>query len=331
MSVVYLTTNGSSVRRRGDRLQVWKDDAKVADLRLFDLERLVVFGTVQFTGQALTLLLDKGVDVAFLTARGRLRGSLVSGESRNVYLRLAQFDRWKDDVFRLALTRNLVAAKLTAQERLLARYERNHPGRLEATARERIRDLLAKLGEGETLDELRGYEGAGAAAYYSQFGQMLTSIDFPGRKKHPATDPANALLSLGYVLLTNEIAALLEARGFDPAIGFFHGIRYGRKSLSLDVVEIFRQPVIDRLTLRLFNRGQVTPEDFEGGENGLRLVPDAFQRYLGLYEEQLRSASEGDETPTWREQLRQQVEALKDMVMDGEARILYTWTGRKTA
>jgi len=38
------------------------------------------------------------------------------------------------------------------------------------------------------------------------------------------------------------------------AIAFFHGLRYGRKSLSLDVVEPFRQPVIDRLTLRLFNR-----------------------------------------------------------------------------
>ncbi len=133
------------------------------------------------------------------------------------------------------------------------------------------------------------------------------------------------------MLLTNEIAALLEARGFDPAIGFFHGIRYGRKSLSLDIVEIFRQPVIDRLTLRLFNRGQVTPEDFEGGEKGLRLVPEAFQRYLGLYEEQLRSPSEGKETQTWREQLRQQAEALKDMVMDGEPRMLYTWTGRRTA
>ncbi|MCP4659182.1 MAG: CRISPR-associated endonuclease Cas1, partial [bacterium] len=74
--------------------------------------------------------------------------------------------------------------------------------------------------------------------------------------------------SFGYVLLTNEIAALLEARGFDPAIGFFHGIRYGRQSLSLDMVEVFRQPVIDRLTLRLLNRGQFTPEDFEGGERG---------------------------------------------------------------
>jgi CRISPR-associated protein Cas1 len=331
MSIVYLTTMGSSVRRRGERLQVFKDDAKLADLRLFELERLVVFGAVQFTAQALALLLDKGIDVAFLTSRGRLRGSLVAGQSRNVYLRLAQFERWKDDAFRLAFSRNLVVAKLTAQERLLARYERNHPDRLDANARDRIRSVLEKTASATTLDELRGFEGAGAAAYYGQFGRMLTSMDFPGRKKHPSTDPVNALLSLGYVLLTNEIAALLEARGFDPAVGFFHGIRYGRQSLSLDVVEPFRQPVIDRLTLRLLNRGQITAAEFEGGEKGLRLVPDSFRRYLLLYEEQMSAPSEGEGTPTWREQLRQQSDALREMIMDATPAMLYTWTGRRSS
>jgi CRISPR-associated protein Cas1 len=77
------------------------------------------------------------------------------------------------------------------------------------------------------------------------------------------------------------------------------------------VVENFRQPVIDRLTLRLFNLGQVMPAEFEGGEQGLRLEPGAFRRYLALYEEQMSSPSEGKETPTWREMLRQQVESRR--------------------
>ncbi len=72
----------------------------------------------------------------------------------------------------------------------------------------------------------------------------------------------NSSLSLGYVMLTNEIGAMLEAQGFDPCVGYLHGIRYGRKSLALDVVEPFRQPVIDRLTLRLLNKRQVSETDF---------------------------------------------------------------------
>jgi CRISP-associated protein Cas1 len=273
----------------------------------------------------------QGVDVSFLTSRGRLRGSLVSGHSRNVFLRLAQFDRWKDPEFRVSFSRHVVAAKLTAQERLIARYQRNHPDQLEAEAAGKIRQLIDKTATAESVDSLQGLEGSAAAVYYRQFGLMLKGVPFPGRKKHPSTDPANALLSLGYVLLGNEIAALLEARGFDPAVGFLHGLRYGRSSLALDVVEIFRQPVIDRLTLRLLNRRQLSPDDFEGGPAGLRLSPDALKSYLALYEEQLRSESEGKDTPTWRARLQEQADSLREMVMTGHPVPLYTWKDRISA
>ncbi|MGH2628785.1 MAG: CRISPR-associated endonuclease Cas1, partial [Anaerolineales bacterium] len=308
-------------------LEVWDGQAKAADIRLFDLERLVVVGPVQFSTQALALLLDRGIDVSFLTSHGRIRGSLVSGQSRNVYLRLAQFERWREPAFRLALSRHVVTAKVTAQLHVVLRYERNHPGRLEAGAGEQLRQLLEKVPEADSVESLQGLEGAAAAAYYRQFGRMLTTVGFPGRKKHPSTDPANALLSLGYVILGNEIAARLEARGFDPAVGFLHGLRYGRQSLALDLVEAFRQPVVDRLTLRLLNLRQLVPDDFEGGERGLLLKPDALKTYLGLYEEQLRSESEGSGTPTWRERLTAQVDGLREMIMAGEVVPVYTWSG----
>ncbi len=275
----------------------------------------------------MALLLDQGIDVSFLTSRGRLRGSLVAGQSRNVFLRLAQFDRWRDPEFRLAFSRSVISAKLTAQQRLLARHQRNHPGILEEDSPARIRELIEKVATAESVEVAQGMEGAAAAVYYRQFGRMLKSVPFPGRKKHPSTDPANSLLSLGYVLLGNEIGALLEARGFDPAVGFLHGLRYGRSSLALDVVEVFRQPMIDRLTLRLLNLRQLAPEDFEGGETGLRLSTEALKRYLSLYEEQLRTESEGTGTPIWRERLRSQVDAVKEMVMTGQASAFYAWCG----
>src|SRR5206468_1615952 len=125
----------------------------------------------------------------------------------------------------LALSREIVGAKVAAQLRVLLRYERNHPGRFEPASIASLRATQGKVQGADAVDSLRGLEGAAAAVYYGQFGKMLTTVGFPGRKKHPSTDPANALLSLGYVLLGNEIAAMLEARGFDPAIGFLHGLR----------------------------------------------------------------------------------------------------------
>ncbi len=328
MNIVYLTTSGHHVRKRLNRLEVWDGQRKVQDLHLFHLERIVVFGNVQFSSQALAMLLDKGVDVSFLTSHGRLRGSLVARSSRNIYLRLAQFDRWRDADFRLAFSREVVAAKLTAQRRVLARFRRNHPERLDRSALNQIQRLEGSVAGTQSLETLLGLEGSGAAAYYKQFGKMLSSASFPGRKKRPSTDPVNALLSLGYVILGNEISSLLEARGFDPHIGFFHGIRYGRASLSLDVIEPYRQPVVDRLTVKLFNNNQISPADFEGGAKGVRLNKKKFQEYLRLYEEFLRAPSQGPGSPSWRERIRTQVEALRQMVLAGEALPLDVWRNK---
>ena len=120
---------------------------------------------------------------------------------------------------------------------------------------------------------------------------------------------------------------MLEAQGFDPSVGYLHGIRYGRKSLALDVVEPFRQPVIDRLTLRILNHRQITEEDFEGGEKGLRLEARAFKRYLGIYEEHLRSLSAGDGSSDWRSVVRRQVSEIKEMVMNGKVQQIFSWAG----
>jgi CRISP-associated protein Cas1 len=327
MRIVYLTSPGLQVRRRGDRLQVCEGGRVAEDLRLFDLDRLVVIGSVQFTTQALSLLLDAGIDVSFMTAHGRMRGSLVAGSSANVFLRLAQFERWKDLAYRLEYTRRIVEAKLMAQQRVLARYARNHPERVDPSVATDLTALVQKLEPASTVDELRGFEGAGAAVYYRHFGQMLHGLPFPGRKKHPSTDPANSLLSLGYTLIGNELVGLLESRGLDPAVGFFHGLRYGRNSLSLDLIEPFRQPVIDRLTLRLLNRGQIGPRDFEGGPRGLRLQPAVLKRFLVQYEETLRSSSEGAGSPSWRERLANDVAALRESIMSGIPATPYVWPG----
>lgn len=284
---------------------------------------------MQLTSQALSLLLDRGVDVAFVTGRGRLRGTLVSGVSRNVFLRLAQFERWRDQSFRLAFARAVASAKIRHQGRVLARFARNHPQRVERSARVGLKSAIRQLREARSVDEVRGIEGSAAAAYYQQFSRLLdpSGLPFPGRRRRPAPDPVNALLSFGYVLLTHEVTAALAARGFDPAVGYLHGLRYGRSSLALDVVEPFRQPVIDRLTLRLFNRKQLSEKDFEGGDKGVRLIEESRKQYLAFYDEQMRAPSAGPGSESWRNVLVGQVKELQAMVMQGEVRPFFTWKG----
>ena len=62
---------------------------------------------------------------------------------------------------------------------------------------------------------------------------------------------------MGYVLIASEMVALMESVGFDLFIGFMHGLRYGRQSLPLDIIEEFRHPVIDGLVQTLTNKGSI--------------------------------------------------------------------------
>ena len=112
----------------------------------------------------------------------------------------------------------------------------------------------------------------------------------------------------------NELRAMAEGSGLEPHLGFLHRVDYGRPSLALDLLEPFRAPLVDRLTLRLINERILTGDDFARRLSGpmagsVILVPNAWARYLAEYEraitEPRRSAPGG-----MREAMRSEVESL---------------------
>jgi CRISP-associated protein Cas1 len=168
-----------------------------------------------------------------------------------------------------------------------------------------------------------GLEGVSSAAYFRCYSRML-SIDFAFEKRtrHPPLDPTNALLSLGYVLVGNEIGALIESAGFDPFIGFVHGLRYGRQSLPLDLVEEFRHPVVDGLVMTVINNGSIKKEDFNKQDNGAYLLDkESFKRFLGYYEERLEKLfiyREQDSQTSYRRLFQIQAEKIQKAVLNRE-------------
>jgi CRISPR-associated protein Cas1 len=314
---IYVTHPGARVHRADGLVAVSVERAVVGRWPVEELDRVLLFGNAQITTQVLALLFKHGVHVAFFSSSGRYRGQLVSPESGNVFLRLAQHARYADPVFRLALARDLVATKIRAARALVRRYARNHADADEVMS-ETAGQLSRALVQVDTVpdgDALLGVEGAAAAQYFRSFDRMVRApFRFERRSKHPAHNAVNALLNLGYTMLAGEVASRLEALGFDPRIGYYHGVRYGRSSLALDLVEAHRVDVVDRLTLAIMNRRMLAPEDFEekGSELGTRLAPAALRRYLALYEGAMR---EGEPSP--RARIEEQANALRRAVMSG--------------
>lgn len=285
MPVLYLTEQGSVLRQAGERVVVEKEGEKLLDIPLFKVDAILIYGMVQVTTQALSMLLEAGVELAFLTVEGKLKGQLTPPKAKNVVLRMGQYRRANEPEFALRTARSIVRGKIENGLMALRRFRYNHPEIDMADCEARLQEALTALERKTTPPTVLGVEGIAAVAYFDGLARMcLGELKFRGRNRRPPQDPINALLSLGYVMVGNELASLLDGMGFDPYLGFLHGIDYGRQSLALDLLEEFRCPVVDRFTLYLANRNMLRVDDFEGRDGGVYLKKEGLKRYFAEYE-----------------------------------------------
>jgi len=322
--IVYVTEQGCVIRRSGERILLTRDREVLQAMPIAGISNLVVFGQAQLTTQAIHLLLDSGVEVAFLTRSGRLKGVLSAGLAKNALVRLAQYRRSTDSTYRLRLARSVVRGKLKNQRALIVRYRRRTEPDDDRKALESVaatlKGLTDRVDQAETLGALMGLEGTGTRAYFSVFGRLLRGeMSWTSRSRRPPRDPPNALLSLGYVLLTNEAISVVAALSLDPYVGFLHSLRYGRASLGLDLVEEFRHGLVDALTLTLLSQRRLRAVDFEPTpEGGVVLSHDALRRYLAYYEQRMHEAVAGTRPPVaWRGLVRRQAETLREAILHG--------------
>jgi len=315
---IYITHQGARLHRTDGTIVVSADRATLDRWPPDEVDRVVIFGNVQVTTQAMALLLAHDATIALMSSTGELRGNLVGRTTGSVFVRLAQHARYHDVPFRLAFARDLVCTKLIDAREVLQRHRRNHQSTTMDTldpAAEQLRLSVQSAQDAPSDAVLRGVEGAGAAAYFGVFDTLIRApFSFGYRSRRPAHNAVNALLNLGYTLVGNELSSRLEAAGFDPRVGFYHGVQYGRSSLALDLLEAHRIRVVDRFTLSLINRRMLTPEDFVSSEeHGVRLTRDALRRYLSAYEAMMARPTTQD--ASHRVRIEAQITALRAQVM----------------
>jgi CRISPR-associated protein Cas1 len=320
MAYLYLVEQGSVLRKMGNRLVVEKDGTILLDTPYHKLDAVLIFGNVQVTTQAIGELLECGVRMNLLSRHGELRGSLDPALGKNIPLRIAQFELHRDAERSLAMARTLVDAKIANSSRVLETFGSHDETRDPATAM-----ALAELDKARqsaaaatSLEALNGVEGAAARLYFDVLMRRnKSSFAWPGRVKHPATDPINSLLSFVYTLVANELAGLAEALGLDSYLGSLHQLDYGRRSLALDLVELFRAPLADRLVLTMCNRNQFSEADFETVEGGaLHLRPESSRRFFAEYERWMLHAPLGGSDTGFRPALRKTAEDYAAAVRD---------------
>ena len=291
--IIYIKSQGTKIIKEGRHLLVKKGNDTYHTLFTYKLNQILLFGNIEITHNALCVLMQNNIDTVYLTRYGRYLGRIASPESKNVFLHKRQYKLLDDNKFALKMAKDIVAGKLTNMVTLMMRIKRSRGCRNAGDKARQIRKLLNGLYEAETIDSVRGYEGRGAAIYFSGFCHGFTgNTNFTKRVRRPPTDPVNSVLSLLYTFLMNRVYSAVRIAGLDPYPGFLHVIDYGRYSLVLDLMEEFRPAVVDTLVFSLFNLKILQETDFRfevpaassdpEGETLNDSIPDVNADTLGM-------------------------------------------------
>ena len=278
---------GSFVAKKSGRLRVTCQGKKRSEAPLMHLETVLITGRgVSLSSDVVAACAEEGVPIHFLDSRGKPVGSLYSaGLAATVQTRRAQIEA-RQDGRGLQIALAVAEGKLSNQINLLkymAKYRKSKQPDLFQEVRLLADDVLDHVAELErlraetlhnpmrsyTVDDVRGQilsiEGRGSQKYWQAIGKLLLAdVNWPGRRTQGASDPLNSALNYGYGILYSQVERALVLAGLDPYAGFLHTDRPGKSALVYDMVEEFRQTVVDRTALALFNRGAAVELDSRG-------------------------------------------------------------------
>ncbi|MBE9063434.1 type I-D CRISPR-associated endonuclease Cas1d [cf. Phormidesmis sp. LEGE 11477] len=292
MGTVYISTDDAFIGKTDERLRVRAQKETLLDVPMIKVDGVVVLGRATVSPAALMELLERKIPLSFMTGTGRYLGRLEPELNKNIFVRAAQWQAAGDSDQAVHVVKGFVRGKLKNYRNLLLRAERDGKAAVKAGI-VRLEQAITPIEKTTTIGALRGLEGAGSAAYFAHFNQLIRNDDFSftTRRRRPPTDPVNALLSFGYALLAHDVQGAVNVVGFDPYLGYLHTQRYGRPSLALDLMEEFRPLVVDAMVLSAINRKVLSQADFasEPLSHAVSLTDEGRRKFLRLYEQKKQS------------------------------------------
>jgi CRISPR-associated protein Cas1 len=275
---LFVQEKGAFIAKHQGRLRVSKERERLQEAPIMHLQQVIVSGGgVGISSDAVRACAEEGIPIHFLSSTGTPHASLYSaGLTGTVLTRRAQL-RAYDGPQGVALARAFTQGKLQNQANLLryaAKYRKEADPQIHAALTEAAAEVVDSLiavrdVAGETVDALReglmGVEGRYAARYWGALAALVPAeLAWPGRETRGASDPFNQALNYGYGVLYAQVEHAIILAGLDPYAGLLHADRPGKPSLVLDLIEEFRQAVVDRTLLGQVTRGWSIGRDEDG-------------------------------------------------------------------
>ncbi len=227
-----------------------------------DVDAIWAFRELDLNARVLNFLAQKKIPVHFFNYYGFYTGSFYPREYLQAgFLLVKQVRHYSSNLKRLRISRELIGAALHNILRNLRYRDSRGVDLLKET--EAVQTEVLRLESVKTINELMACEGRARAAYYQAFEKIIKrDVEFKKRVRRPPDNMVNALISFTNGLVYSSVLTQIYRSQLDPTISFLHEPGFRRFSLALDLAEVFKPILADRLIFRLFNNGQLSEKHF---------------------------------------------------------------------
>ena len=285
----YYITQPGRLRRKDNTLYLEPENAPRIPIPVEDIDALYFYGELDLNTKLLNFLSQKHIAFHVFNYYGYYAGSYYPREYLNSgSLLVKQVQHYEKPTKRMVIAREYVESAVFNMLRIL-RYHTNR-GKDCSTQIESIENILTESRSAKNTNELMGYEGIIRDTYYTAFNTILTlKTPFQKRVRRPPDNPINAIISFGNSMIYSACLTEIYRTQLNPTISFLHEPGDRRFSLSLDLAEIFKPLIVDRIIFRLFNRQQLNElKHFETNVDGCYLNEAGRKLFIAAFDEQLK-------------------------------------------
>lgn len=283
----YIFRNGD-LRRKDNNIVIKTPEGEKKNLKAEVTDEIYLFGEMEMNTKLLNFMSQSKIIMHVFNYYGFYSGSYYPRESNiSGYLLVNQVRKYDDGENRLEIAREILKAASHNIYRNLRYYngrgvELNEPIK-------QIQRLIGRLDFATNINGLMGVEGNIRKVYYPTWNDIIKQdINFHKRVKRPPDNMINSLISFTNSLIYTTVLSEIYKTQLNPTISFLHEPGVKRFSLCLDIAEIFKPLIGDRMIFSLLNRNQITEKDFDKESNFLYLKESVKRRVLIEYDERLK-------------------------------------------
>jgi CRISPR-associated protein Cas1 len=283
----YLFADGDFKRK--DNILIMKAKyGRKKEIKVEVTDEIYLFGEVDLNTKMLNYMSQKGIFLHIFNYYGFYSGSYVPRDTQvSGKLLVRQVEHYQNNEKRVAIAKEILHGASYNIHRNLRYYKER--GKDVVEVMEHMGFLREELTKATSVQELMGVEGNIRKLYYSAWTDIINKdIEFEKRVKRPPDNMINSLISYINSLVYTTVLGEIYKTSMNPTISYLHEAGERRFSLSLDIAEIFKPLITDRIIFSALNKGMISEKDFEKESNFLYLKDRARKLILQLYDEKLK-------------------------------------------